>query len=142
LTGTVPLSTISVTAAGQARSRKEWTRGGLHPARARGPELRIRDMTSLPAATASVQPRVRHGKARLYIGINATVYTLIRDSSTNAWHLTAQSGARQGSRYVTGITTAGQPACSCPDHLRAGNHCKHIGALVAAGLLPRTEVRQ
>ena len=38
-------------------------------------------------------------------------------------------------RYTARITEHGHPACSCPDHQNRGTRCKHLGALIAAGLL-------
>jgi len=79
---------------------------------------------------------VRHGSARLTITINGQVYTLARFATAcPAWRLTKQSPDGPITSYICGLNEHGQPACSCPDHQSHGAHCKHLGALTAAGLL-------
>jgi hypothetical protein len=89
-------------------------------------------MSRLPDAAHHVE---RHGSARLYLSIGATAYSLAPCSRpVRGWRLTVTTGPRAGSRY---LATSGRPGlkCTCPDAI-AGNRCKHLGALVAAGLLP------
>ncbi len=94
-------------------------------------------MSSIPDPRLSVDPVVRHGTARLFIGIGECVYGLIpAHGPTAAWVLVAHTGQRAGARYTCGITEHGHPACSCPDHQQRGAHCKHLGALIGARLLP------
>jgi len=96
-------------------------------------------MSSLPDPCISVEPIVRHGTARIYLGISECLYSLSRfATATPAWKLTKQTGERQGTSYICGLNEHGQNACSCPDHQQRGAHCKHLGALVGAGMLPAT----
>ena len=93
-------------------------------------------MSSIPDPRVSVEPVVRHGLARLFIGIGESVYGLIpAHGPAPAWILVAHTGQRAGSRYTACINEHGQPACSCPDHQERGARCKHLGALISARLL-------
>ena len=93
-------------------------------------------MDNLPDPRVSVDPISRHGTARLFLGINASVYALRpAQGPTPAWTLKAVSGPRPGARYTALVTRHGLPACTCPDHQLRGARCKHLGALISAGLL-------
>jgi SWIM zinc finger len=89
----------------------------------------------------SSPPPVRHGRCRLAIHINDTTYKLRRHKPVVAggrtWSLTKPDGSLYCvSRYQ------GLLACSCPDHQHRGARCKHMRALVAAGILSgRTAAR-
>jgi len=93
-------------------------------------------MSSIPDPRVSVDPVVRHGTARLFIGIGESVYTLIpAHGPSPAWILVAHTGQRAGARYTAAINEHGHLSCSCPDHQERGARCKHLGALIGARLL-------
>ncbi len=77
----------------------------------------------------------RHGKCRMYVVIDEQPYVLKR-LGRDQYKLSAQGGARDGANYRTGRTRTSWH-CSCPDHQNRGVRCKHIGALIALGLLSR-----
>ena len=82
---------------------------------------------------------VRHGLCRLTLRIGGTDYTLKPcPPETNvlaAWSL-RKLDPHASARYVV-AAPKGKPAhCTCPDHERSGWTCKHLGALLALGLLP------
>jgi len=94
-------------------------------------------MFTVPDPRCSVSPVVRHGSCRLLVHINGTAYSLARfATATPAWRLTKQSPDDQPASYIAAVNEHGLPACSCPDHQVRGAQCKHLGALLAAGLLP------
>lgn len=88
------------------------------------------------APQAQPDPPARHGRSRLFITINESVYSLIPRHGVGhpAWELIAKTGPRPGARYLA--ESNGTLACTCPDHTQRGTRCKHLGALVAAQLLP------
>ena len=82
---------------------------------------------------------VRHGLCRLTLRIGGTDYRLRPcPPETNvlaAWSL-RKLDPHASARYVV-AAPKGKPAhCTCPDHERSGWTCKHLGALLALGLLP------
>ncbi len=94
-------------------------------------------MSSVPDPRVSVQPAItRHGTARLFIAIGSSLYALIPHHGTvPAWDLVVRQGREPGARYTALVNAHGHPACTCPDHQNRGTRCKHLGALLAAGLL-------
>ena len=89
---------------------------------------------------------VRHGLCRLTLRIGGTDYRLRPcPPETNvlaAWSL-RKLDPHASARYVVAAPKSakrepkGRPAhCTCPDHERSGWTCKHLGALLALGLLP------
>ena len=82
---------------------------------------------------------MRHGLCRLTLRIGGTDYTLKPcPPETNvlaAWSL-RKLDPHASARYVV-AAPKGKPAhCTCPDHERSGWTCKHLGALLALGLVP------
>ena len=82
---------------------------------------------------------VRHGLCRLTLRIGGTDYRLRPcPPETNvlaAWSL-RKLDPHASARYVV-AAPKGKPAhCTCPDHERSGWTCKHLGALLALGLIP------
>ena len=82
---------------------------------------------------------VRHGLCRLTLRIGGTDYRAPPcPPETNvlaAWSL-RKLDPHASARYVV-AAPKGKPAhCTCPDHERSGWTCKHLGALLALGLLP------
>ncbi len=87
-------------------------------------------------ATVASAPPVRHGTCRLTLVINDQIYTLRRvklgpaGKACKAWSLTKPDGTTY---FVT--RQAAALSCTCPDHQFRAARCKHLRALVAAGLL-------
>jgi hypothetical protein len=87
-------------------------------------------------ASLQAPPPVRHGKCRLVIQINGCDYVLRRvklgprGKASKSWSLTKADGTCY---YVTRENAS--ISCTCPDHRSRGSRCKHLRALVAAGLL-------
>ena len=82
---------------------------------------------------------VRHGLCRLTLRIGGTDYTLKpcppEANVLAAWSL-RKLDPHASARYVV-AAPKGKPAhCTCPDHERSGWTCKHLGALLALGLIP------
>ena len=104
-------------------------------------------MSTVSRAPAA-RPPVRHGKCRVYICINENTYTCSpirrRPCKGVAVSLALRKhGGDGGDELVYGITrTAEGNACTCPDHQRRGAECKHIRALQACGILPRSRPRR
>lgn len=88
---------------------------------------------------------VRHGKCRLLLGINGDVYNCRLEPGMavrgRVWRLKKLTGERKGQVYLAG-KVSGTLACSCFDALNTGGRCKHLGALVAAGLLSPRKPRR
>jgi hypothetical protein len=84
-------------------------------------------------------PSVRHGICRLTLRIGGMDYRLRPcPSEANvlaAWQL-RKLDPHHSARYFV-AAPKGKPAhCTCPDHERSGWTCKHLGALLALGLIP------
>jgi SWIM zinc finger len=83
-------------------------------------------------------PPVRHGTCRLTIRIHHTEYRLRpcppETGILAAWVLRKLD--HDSARYLVTAPKGKPAACTCPDHERSGWTCKHIGALMAAGLIP------
>ena len=88
----------------------------------------------MPSLASS--PTVRHGKTRLFVVINGKEYVLTHGKADAArhklWRLKSATAAYSVVFGPSGV------ACSCPDSWRFGIQCKHIGALKAHGLVPRS----
>jgi len=103
---------------------------------------------STVASPARAGRPVRHGTCRIYICINENTYTCSpirrRPCKGVAVSLALRKhGGDDGDGLVYGITrTAEGNACTCPDHRARGAHCKHLRALEAAGILPRSRPRK
>jgi hypothetical protein len=84
-------------------------------------------------------PPVRHGICRLTIQIHKTEYRLSprppEAGILAAWQLRKLS-ASHVARYVVTAPKGAPARCTCPDHEQSGFTCKHISALMAAGLIP------
>src|SRR4051794_30052874 len=89
-------------------------------------------------STLSTPVLVRHGTCRLRLFINSDEHKLkLRPSPVRGgrfWSLTKSSGERAGSSSAA-ARVAGVLSSPCPDHERAHTACKHIRAMVAAGLI-------
>lgn len=82
----------------------------------------------------------RSGKCRLGLVIGENLYMLRRSDGpgvSRGWLLKKSVG--EGGEPVTYLayksSETGELRCSCPDHTYRGARCKHLGALVACGLL-------
>jgi hypothetical protein len=88
-------------------------------------------VSTLPSA-----PPVRHGKCRLTITINECTYSLRRvklgpaGKACKSWALAKPDGTCY---YVT--RQHASLSCTCPDHRHRSARCKHLRALVAAGVV-------
>ena len=97
-------------------------------------------MNTLAPAQPCVNPPARHGTCRLTLAIDDTSYSLrphpAPQPGARVWILRVLSGPRVGRVYsvAVGPGAARVPACTCPDASR-GARCKHLGALLALGLL-------
>lgn len=89
------------------------------------------------ASVSQSAPPVRHGRCRLSIVINGVTYKLRRKPAGphgRVWVLTHADGPRAGVSHVV-ARQSGFVACTCEDSIHRGSRCKHMRALVAAGLL-------
>jgi hypothetical protein len=87
-------------------------------------------------STVAGSQSARHGKCRLQIVINGKAYVLLPGKAAVPRHrLWRLSGP--GSQYAV-CYGKGVVSCSCPDAWKVGHQCKHIGALKALGLVPRS----
>jgi hypothetical protein len=90
------------------------------------------------ASVSQAPPPVRKGTCRLLLSINSDVYSLKRlppiVSGGRCWALRKRTGERAGAIYSV-AKARGSIACSCPDFSVHKAPCKHIRAVVAAGLL-------
>src|SRR5208337_2222344 len=105
-------------------------------ARAHGPEfMGLETCPAYPTPACRSSPP-SHGTAHIDIVIGSTIYTLMPHYGTvPAWDLVVRQGREPGARYTALVNAHGHPACTCPDHQNRGTRCKHLGALIAAGLL-------
>jgi hypothetical protein len=98
-------------------------------------------MVKLASKQETVQPPVRHGTCRLQITIGGTSYSLrpipAQPRGVTVWVLRALDGPRAGTRYQVASVNR-QAGCTCPDHKTNGATCKHVMALRALGLIPRS----
>ena len=98
-------------------------------------------MVRLANAHETVQPPVRHGTCRLQITIGGTSYSLrpipAQPRGVTVWVLRSLDGPRAGTRYSVASVNR-QAGCTCPDHETNGATCKHVMALRAIGLIPRS----
>ncbi|MBV8266926.1 MAG: hypothetical protein JO252_11415 [Planctomycetaceae bacterium] len=87
--------------------------------------------------------RIRHGTCQLRIIINNDEYTLKKDRPLGGllaggvtWRLRQRTGPRAGAVYFV-ARAWGKNACTCADHVLSNgeSECKHVRALVAAGLI-------
>lgn len=86
----------------------------------------------------TVTPTRRAGKARLFVRLNGEPYRLTQ-IRRNHWALTRPDGA---ATYHVQRLPGADWSCTCPDHLRRTVVCKHVGALMACGLLPKIRPRK
>jgi hypothetical protein len=96
-----------------------------------------------PAPTAPAAA-ARHGKCGLHLSIGGTRYRL-RPLAPPAgfrvlWSLRKQANDHSAI-YQVAVAKGQAPACTCPDYRINGAVCKHIGALVALGLIPGRKPR-
>lgn len=75
-------------------------------------------------------PAARHGKARAFVRINLQPYGL-RKMRENHWTLEKSDGTIYHSQRLA----ANSYSCTCPDFKIRGLRCKHLGALMACGLM-------
>jgi hypothetical protein len=99
-------------------------------------------MNSLPGTAPSVEPPpTRHGTCRLQITIGGTSYSLrpipAQPRGVTVWVLRSLDGPRAGSRYSV-ASVKREAGCTCADHETNGATCKHVMALRAIGLIPRS----
>jgi hypothetical protein len=78
-------------------------------------------------------PTQRHGTARAFLRLNGEPYALQR-IRRNHWSVTRPDGT---CTYHVQRHPGGDWSCTCPDHLHRHTRCKHLGALMAVGLLPK-----
>jgi hypothetical protein len=86
----------------------------------------------MPAQT--VAGPTRHGKTRIYVLINEEVYK-VRYIKRDLWSVTHNGDP--GRSYLAGRPLRGDYGCTCPDRLKRGAWCKHLGALLALHLVSR-----
>lgn len=86
-------------------------------------------------------PIARTGSCRLRLVINGVDYSVrphkVGVAGARAWRV--KKLVVGGGSYLV-VKSRGSVACTCPDHAHRGVKCKHIGALIAAGLLSRKGV--
>ena len=98
-------------------------------------------MVKLASDAPIVKPPVRHGTCRLQITIGGTSYSLrpIPCAAARRHRLGAPRSRRPraGTRYSVASVNR-EAGCTCPDHETNGATCKHVMALRAIGLIPRS----
>jgi len=98
-------------------------------------------MVKLASDAPIVKPPARHGTCRLQITIGGTPYSLrpipAQPRGVTVWVLRALDGPRAGARYSVASVNR-EAGCTCPDHETNGATCKHVMALRAIGLIPRS----
>jgi SWIM zinc finger len=103
-------------------------------------------VASPPCARRDQAPAapVRHGKCGLHLSIGGTRYRLQPITPPPGfkavWTL-RKIAADQSATYQVAVEKGQQPGCTCPDHEFNGAVCKHIGALMALGLIPGRKAR-
>lgn len=86
------------------------------------------------STVSQIKPPVqRHGTARAFLRIDGEPYPLTK-IRRHHWTLTRPDGT---ATYHVQRHPAGDWSCTCPDHLHRLVRCKHLGAMIAVGLLPR-----
>lgn len=93
----------------------------------------------MPAETVAHPAAEHHGKAKAFLRINNDLYEL-RRLRRNHWTLWHTAGDR--SAYHAMRLPGGAWSCTCADHLHRTVRCKHVGALMACGLLPKVRARK
>ena len=100
---------------------------------------------STVASPARAGRPVRHGTCRIYIFINENTYTCSQIRRRPAKGVSVSLALRKHGEddVCYGIArTAEGNTCTCPDHRQRGSECKHIRALQAVGILPRSKPRR
>jgi hypothetical protein len=92
----------------------------------------------MPAETLA--ERARHGKANLWVSINGLFY-VARKIRRHHFTLTRHEKGKTLTYHVQRLAGADW-SCTCPDHLNRQTRCKHLGALMALGLLPKVRARK
>ena len=102
--------------------------------------VRPRPASAPPAPAATI----RHGKCSLHLSIGGTHYRLHPITPPPGfkavWSLHKQA-PDSSAVYQVAVEKGRPPACTCPDHEINGAVCKHIGALMALGLIPGRKAR-
>jgi hypothetical protein len=98
-------------------------------------------MVTLALPREIVEPPARHGVCRLRLQIGGTNYALWpvkgQPRGMVVWSLRSIDGPRAGTRYCV-ASVHREAGCTCPDHEINGAMCKHLLALKAIGLIPRS----